>query len=183
MKALLFIQKFNDLLCDIEKTGGNPIFFVNPNHQLLKQLKSYSFQKLQQYDEANLHQLQYFIDDLLSRDIFAARVRYCLVKLQEFTIAEEKHFEYISRAIDLHFQYPRHVSHHITSSASSVQECLIAEIANCFRPWYRPEDLFLVDFSQERQLIFASPRDRNWTVSNLGNYFVELSPFGECCIT
>lgn len=177
MKALLFIQKLNDLLHDVERTGGNPIFFINLDHQLLKQVKSYAFQKLQQNDEASLHELQYFIDDLLSRDIFAARIRYCTVKLQEFSIAEEEHFEYISRAIDLQFQYPRHPSYHITSSASSVQECLVAEIAECFQPWYRPEDLFLVDFSQERQLIFPNPRSRNWTVSNLGRYFTGLSPF------
>ncbi len=177
MKALLFIQKINDLLHDVERTGGNPIFFVNLNHRLLKQIKSYAFQKLQQHDEASLHQLQYFVNDLLSRDIFAVRIRYCVVKLQELAIAEEKHFEYISRAIDLQFQHPRYHSYNTTSSASSVQECLVAEIANCFQPWYRPEDLFLVDFSQERQLIFPNPKGRNWTVSNLGNYFVGLPPF------
>jgi hypothetical protein len=177
MKALLFIQKLRNLVHSIEETGGDPVLFVNLDHQLLNRLKQYAFENLQQHDENVLRQLQYFIDDLLSRDIFATRIRYCIVKLQEFAIAEKEYFEYISRAIDLQFQHPRSPRYGITNSASDAKELLIAEIGNCFQLWYRPEDLFLVDFSQERQLIFSNPETRTWTVSNLGNYFAGLFPF------
>lgn len=117
---------------------------------------------------------QAFIRDLLNRDTFAARVRYCLVKLQEFAIAEEEYFDYISEAIALHLEG---VSYNNTSTVLSARQHLVAELANCFQLWYRPDDLSLMDFLREHQLIFVDFGAKRWVVSNLGTYFAQLRPF------
>lgn len=177
MKALLFVQKIKALLRDVERSGGNPIFLVSVDHQLLNRLRLHAFRELQALDADDLRARQQFIDDLLSRDVFLARIRYSVVKLREFDIAENAYFGYISRAVDLQIQHPSKFSRIAEGSASCIDDWLVAEIARCFQPWYRPEDLFLYDFSQERQLICPDKHGKGWGVSNLGRYLLELSSF------
>jgi len=166
MKALVFIQNLDQTLLEIEASAGNHIFFVEPDYHLIQKLKAYSIDKLRDVDLDN-RRLRHFSSDLMSRDIFNLRIRYCVVKLREFLMEEESYFDYISKAIDLFTSSPNAYHH----KSSRIEDLLTLEIAKCFEPWYRPEDLFLIDFAQNHQLIFASPRERNWTVSNLGSYF------------
>jgi len=172
MKALIFIQNLKQALLEIEASGENHIFFVRPDFHLIQRLKAYSINKLQGLDIDD-RRLRGFSSDLLSRDIFNLRVRYCVVKLREFQIREESYFNYIAKAIDLLISSPNTYQRRF----SRIEDCLILEIAKCFEPWYRPDDLFLVDFAQDHQLILANPRAKNWTVSNLGGYFSQLPLF------
>jgi hypothetical protein len=96
--------------------------------------------------------------------------------LKEFSIEEASYFGYISKAIDL-FLEKRNLNRYQRSTEVKVDDLLALEVAKCFQSWYRPEDLYLIDFAQERQIIFPNPQDRNWKASNLGRYFLKLSPF------
>jgi hypothetical protein len=172
MKALIFIQNLKQTLTEIEASDGNHVFYVELNHRLIQELKAYSVDKLRK-SSMNKQRMQNFSNDLLSRDIFNSRIRYCIVKLREFLIEEESYFDYISKAIDLFINSTR-IGY---GGSSDIESLLISEIARCFESWYRPEDLFLIDFAQSHQLVFANPREKNWAVSNLGGYFYQLPPF------
>jgi hypothetical protein len=172
MKALIFIQNLKQTLLEIEASRANHIFFVAPDFDLIQRLKAYSIGKLENLDIGD-RRLRGFSTDLLSRDIFNLRTRYCIVKLKEFQIREDCYFDYIAKAIDLLVSNSNNYSYR----PSKIEELLTLEIAKCFEPWYRPDDLFLVDFAQDHQLILANPAAKNWTVSNLGKYFSQLPLF------
>jgi len=172
VKALIFIQNLKQALLEVEASGEDHIFFVRPDFHLVQRLKAYSIDKLRGLDIDD-PRLRHFSSDLLSRDIFNLRIRYCIVKLREFRIREESYFDYIAKAIDLFISNPKTRQHR----SSRIKDLLTLEIAKCFEPWYRPDDLFVIDFAQDHQLILANPREKNWTVSNLGSYFSQLPLF------
>ena len=61
--------------------------------------------------------------------------------------------------------------------AWDARTALLAEIARCFEPWYRPDDIFFLDFAVEHCLCSRKPRERRWQITTLGRYMLELPPF------
>jgi hypothetical protein len=177
MQTLIFVQKLQQTLLEIKNNGGNHIFFVETDYELTQEIKAYAFDKLRQ-DTTNIsnRDTRYFVNDLLSRDIFNLRLKYCIVKLKEFSIEEADHYGYISKAIDV-FLEGRNIHFFDWPDSASIDELLILEVAKCFQPWYRPEDIFLINFAQDHQLIFKDFQKYNWSLSNLGNYFLQMSTF------
>jgi len=179
MRALIFIQKLKQALLEIEANDANHIFFVEPNYKLIQRIKAYALSKLQKVKIGDSDKLRYFTNDLLSRDIFNLRIRYCIVKLREFSIEEGAYCDFIKKAIDLFLENDRSqlYSFFRWPRSADTDYLLALEIAKCFEASYRPEDLFLVDFAQDHQLILSNPQRKSWTVSNLGNYFLQMHPF------
>jgi hypothetical protein len=177
MQALIFVQKLKQTLLEIEANGGNRIFFVEPDYELIQQTKAYAISKLKKAEtDVSNWNVRHFANDLLSRDIFNLRLRYCVIKLREFSISREDYSGYITKAIDL---FVEEKGTHIIDwpTTATIDDAIAIEVSKCFQVWYRPEDVFLIDFSQDRQLIFVNPQEKNWMVSNLGNYLLQLSPF------
>ena len=177
MQALMFIQKLKQTLMEIGANGGNRIFFVEPDYKLIQEVKAHTISKLREKaGDVSGRDMRYFVHDLLSRDIFSLRLRYCIIKLKEFSVEEKAYLDYITKAIDL---FVEGENTHLFSwpSPATIDDLIVLELSKCFQVWYRPEDVFLVDFAEDRQLIFRNPKERNWSVSNLGSYLLELSPF------
>jgi hypothetical protein len=178
MQALIFIQKLQQTLLEIKNNGGNRIFFVETNRELTQQIKAYAIDKLRQdITDISNQDTRYFVNDLLSRDIFNLRLKYCIVKLKEFSIEEGDYFGYISKAIDLFLEGRKPPHFFQWPDSANIDDLLTLEVAKCFQPWYRPEDIFLIDFAQDHQLIFRNFQKKNWAISNLGNYFLQMSTF------
>lgn len=183
MESLKFIQKLKQTLLEVEVSGLDNIFFVETNYDLVRKLKRYAIRQLRETNTENphrpeqygIHNMKDFINDLLSRDIFNLRIRYCVVKLKELSIEKDEYFGYISQAINL---FIGGKSTNFDDRETTDMNHLIAlELSNCFQPWYRPEDVFLIDFAEQRQLIIAIPQHRSWRISNLGHYFLRMPTF------
>jgi hypothetical protein len=71
MKALIFIQNLKQTVLDIERCGGNEIFYVEPDYNLIQKLKAHSLSKLREIGSSDHLD---FLGDLLSRDIFNLRI-------------------------------------------------------------------------------------------------------------
>lgn len=173
MKAITFIQNLKQTLLEIETNNSEHIFYVQLDYELVSRVKKYAFDKLSKIQHET-SSVEDFIYDLMSRNIFNSRIRYCIVKLKEFSIDEDEYFDYISQAIDFFIE---NRDYHFNNSKISIKDRLLMEISNCFHIWYRPDDVFLIQFSQEHQLIFVNPKQKNWQTSNLGRFFIELPYF------
>jgi len=149
MKAIAFIQSLKQTVLEIESNNSEHIFYVELDYELIRRIKKYAFDKLSEIQNKSLA-IDRFTYDLLSRDIFNSRITYCIVKLKEFSIKESEYFDYISQAIDCFIE---NRSHKFDQSELAIKERLIIELSNCFNIWYRPDDIFLIRFSQDRQLI------------------------------
>lgn len=177
MQALMFIQKLKQTLMEIGANGGNRIFFIEPDYKLIQEIKGYTISKLREKTGGvSGRDIRYFVHDLLSRDIFSLRLRYCIIKLKEFSIEEKAYLDYITKAIDL-FLEGENTYLFSWPSPATIDDLIVLELSKCFQVWYRPEDVFLVDFAEDRQLVFRNSKENNWSVSNLGSYLLELSPF------
>lgn len=92
MKAVIFIQQLKQILLTIEVNGSEHIFFVETDYNLIRDIKVYTYNKLKEIQGLGLGQNKVvrepiqFIYDMLSRDIFASKIRYCIIKLKEFSI-------------------------------------------------------------------------------------------------
>jgi hypothetical protein len=113
---------------------------------------------------------------MLSRDIFASKIRYCIIKLKEFSIEESEYRTLIKKSIDLFIETEFRSSRPRTRELD-VDQALVYELSNCFQAWYRPDDMFLIDFAQDHQLIIAVNQEKRWRKSNLGDYFLQLPYF------
>ena len=164
---------------DIETNGAERIFFVDLDYALIQKAKSYALDKMRKVGPMpgkTSRQLEHFAQDLMSRDIFNTRIKYCLVKLKELAVEHVEYYYYISRAIDLVIEGKPNVPV-VTSAEFSIEEMIIKELSSCFEIWYRPDDVFYIDFAQDHQFISLNIRERKWSVSNVGKYFLQLPEF------
>jgi len=175
MQALIFIQKLKQTLATIENGNDNSIFFVQPDYQLLQEAKAYAVSKLR-FIARDMRDMRFFAEDLLSRDIFSLRLKYCVIKLKELSVEEKAYLDYIKKGLDF-FINGKSPNSFDLPSPSTIDDLIALEISKCFQSWYRPEDVFLIDFAEDRQLIFRNPQKKNWAVSNVGGYVLQLSPF------
>lgn len=174
MESLKFIQKLKQTLLEVEVSKTDNLFFVENDYDLVRQVKRFAIEKLRE-GKGEHAWLQNFINDLLSRDIFNARIRYCVVKLREFSVDKGDYFHHISNAIELFLDGKG--SYFGGWETTEIDHLISLELSNCFQPWYRPEDIFLIDFAEQRQLIIADPEHRSWHISNLGHYFLRMPTF------
>ncbi len=181
MKYLIFVQNLKRLLIQIKETGIDPVLIAVPNHRLVHELRTYAFKRLS--DSKPGRELgrgtpsRNFTDDLLNKDAFALRVRYGVIKLNEYSVDRMRYFDYLSKAIDQHFG----IRNSSSTLASTIDALLVEELAKCFQSWYRPEDIFLVDFARQRQLIVADKSFEQWFVSNLRQYLLQLQLSNRLC--
>ena len=177
MKAIIFIQKLKQTVLEIESNGSEHFFFVETDYKLIRDLKDHAFRKLKSIEKGNIKSdLSSFLQDLLSRDIFISRIRYCIVKLKEFSIPEKDFKDYICKALSW-FLEGKSTDFFRARDLTVIDDTLVLELAKCFQPWYRPEDIFLIDFAQERQLILVNFEEKRWYRSNLGDYLLQLPNF------
>ncbi|PYP87224.1 MAG: hypothetical protein DMF61_11350 [Blastocatellia bacterium AA13] len=176
MRALRYVHKLHETLREVDECGGNGTLFVILDYELVGRLREYAFTYLKYNTvDAGRGSVEVFLSDLVSRDIFNSRVRYCVAKLQEFSIPRSKHFELITRAIALHLNGSNGWGHEY-KDASSVSWAFVSEMAKCFEPWYRPDDVFLLDFATEHCLCFPMSAERRWSITALGRYVLGLQP-------
>ncbi len=190
MDTITFVSELKETLLSIESTGGNPWLHVMPNHALLRELKRFVFETATQKgirfsdrDDRQGYDLRYssFVGDVLDRERFERRVRYCIIKLREFGIPEADYFAYISKALDLTLTQlekklcERTLQHQ--PSTASIQDLLVEEIAKCFETWYYPSDVQCYEFATEHQLATYDTASRKWQLSNIGQYALQLSAF------
>lgn len=190
MDTITFVSGLKETLLGIESTGGNPWLHVIPNHALLGELKRFVFENATQKgvrfsgrDDRQGYDWQYssFVGDVLDRERFERRVRYCIIKLREFGIPETDHFTYISKALELTLtqleKKPRERTLQHQASTTSIQDLLIEEIAKCFETWYYPSDVLYYEFATEHQLATYDTTNRKWRLSSIGQYALQLSAF------
>jgi hypothetical protein len=182
MRAVRYVQKLHEVLTEVAESGGNRALFVIMDHDLVAKLKEYAYTYLKRQGTLT-RSYEYdggpsFITDLMSRDTFNSRIRYCVAKLQEFSIPPADQFEFISQAIAAHVnnRFASHSNFALTDSTrrASVSDALVIELTNCFQPWYRPDDIFLLDFATEHCLCSRNVQKRQWRLTALGRYILEL---------
>jgi len=190
MDTITFVSELKETLLSIESTGGNPWLHVIPNHALLGELKRFVFETATQKgirfsgkDDRQGYDWRYssFVGDVLDRERFERRVRYCIIKLREFGIPEADYFEYISKALDITLEQlekkPRDRTLQSQTSRASIQDLLVEELAKCFETWYYPSDVSYYEFVTEHQLATYDTTNRKWRLSSIGQYVLQLSVF------
>jgi hypothetical protein len=180
METIRFVNDLKHTLWNIRTTGGNPTVYVTPNHELLKKLREFIFEKAKSeeiYVATDEWHCSSFFEDALSSDRFEKRIQYCIIKLQEFSISETDYFIYISQALESFIlQKPRrHKSHR--SSKISFQNLFIEELAKCFEIWYYPSEIQYYDLATDHQLAYFDYLPQKWRLSSLGEYLLNLPVF------
>jgi len=155
---------------------------VIPVHELFGKLKNFVFQKAIQQDirfSEKHWRYSSFAGDLLDRERFERRIRYCIIKLREFSIPETEYFEYISQALLITLEHIRKNSPASSQQRTelSIQKLLIEEIAKCFEIWYYPPDVLYYEIATEHQLATFDHTDHKWRLTGVGRYILQLSPF------
>ncbi|MBI5590793.1 MAG: hypothetical protein HY881_09950 [Deltaproteobacteria bacterium] len=179
MQALRYVQKLHETLSEVSEGGGNQSLFVVMDHDLVARSRVHAYKCIEERAKNAVHTdshdfRQMFVADLMSRNIFNSRIRYCVAKLQEFAIPSSQQYDFISDAIALYVGgdcVDRY------GQTMSVRDALVAEVAMCFAPWYRPDDIFMLDFAEEHCLCSRKLRERLWDITALGRYVLKLPSF------
>ena len=181
MRALIFIQNLKQTLIELDEVSQRHFMFQISNYEIEQKAKSHALKELSKIEDINEYYISQFSQNLLNRENFKKRLRYCYIKLNEFEIPDKERLPYIIEAIDYAIHYDRKNGSIIHSRKRgqkvSIKEMFTEELANCFQPWYYPEDIFRIEFAFERQLININPASRSWNISNIGNYFLKTSVF------
>lgn len=181
MKTLEFISVLNQTLLEIKENSVNHLLYVENDYSLFNSLKQFVYSFINENNNILKNDTTgYFLIDYLNRDNFKNRIKYTVIKLNEFGIKKEKHFYFISESIKILLQHDGDSNAHLYQNRVKeikLDELIINELANCFRLWYYPRDIFYIDFSEKRQLIIKNSHNKSWQVSNLGNYFMKLPTF------
>lgn len=190
MDTLNFANELKETLWTIEILGGNSTFHVIPNHALLEKLKSFVFetarrQGLQLSNRPGSQdyggRYHSFVGDVLDRGIFQRRVRYCIIKLREFSIAENEYAEYIVQALAVALgcifgKPPEQLADIQMPEKGTLQSLLVDELSKSFETSYYPSDIWYYDFATEHQLTTFDHSSHKWRLSNVGQYILQLSP-------
>ncbi|MGC8898814.1 MAG: hypothetical protein ACP5ON_11365 [Bacteroidota bacterium] len=183
MEAIKFVNDLKHTLWNIDTSGGNPAVYVTPNHDLLAKLRQHIFEIVGNQnisvDDSDWRNSSFF-GDLLDNKRFKRRIRYCIIRLREFSIPEDEFFAYISQALRIvleRYQKYGQSRKFQRQSATTLQNLLIEEIAKCFEIWYYPSDVFHYDFAIEHQLATFDYSDYKWKLSSIGHYLLKLSIF------
>lgn len=179
MDSLQFVNSLRDTLWHIEQGHGHVEFYVVHEEELLTRLRDHAYQLALVNNvnfDVNTYVYDEFVGDLLNRDRFAQRIRYCIIKLQEFAIPKDKYFEFLKQTIEQVESIQPNKSKKYTSSAS-IEDLLIWELVECFRSYYYPTDIALYDFATEHQLIRFDHDMQNWKLTGFGRYSLQLSVF------
>lgn len=181
MKTLEFVNMLNQTLLEVKGNPANHLLYVENDYSLFKRIKEFIYKFI---NENNLilsnKDVSQFLIDYLNRDNFKNRIRYAIIKLNEFGINQDNYFYFITESIkkfllndgDLNVEL-----HHNQIKEVNLNELIINELTNCFKVWYYPRDIFYIDFSENRQLTIRDSLNKSWHVSNLGNYFIKLPLF------
>jgi hypothetical protein len=180
METVRFVNELKHTLWNIKTAGGNPTVYVTPNHELLKKLREFIFEKAQsEAIRVTINEWCYssFFEDTLSTDRFDKRIQYCIIKLREFSIPEIDYFVYISQALEVVIlqKSKRNKSHR--SIDTSFQSLFIEELAKCFEVWYSPSEIQYYDLATDHQLIYFDYLLQRWGLSSLGEYLLNLPVF------
>jgi len=176
MNGLTFIQGLKQAIYDVTINPSNHIFYCDNDYNLVKKLKSFTLNELKTYQELP-KELNYFSQSLLNRHQFNERIKYALIKLNEFNIPKEDQFEIISQGIKSFIEEPEKRPYYKKKGSTRIVDLLVNEIANYFRFFMPLDDIYNLEFAENRHLIYPNPKDKSWFISNLGNYFVQLSTF------
>ena len=183
MEAIKFVSDLKHTLWGIDTAGGNPSVFVTPNHDLLAKLRRHIFETVGNQDisvdEGDWRNSSFF-GDILDNERFERRIRYCIIRLREFSVSEIEFFDYISQALSIVLERSQKYGKSRKSqrqSTTNLQVLLVEEIAKCFEIWYYPSDVFHYDFAIEHQLATFDYADYKWKLSSIGHYLLKLSPF------
>jgi len=170
MRSFQFIQELQQDLVAVENGTINPFLFSEPDYGLVNKLREFTFELLRTSALDTSNRYDKFVDDFSSRSIFHNRIRYCVIELRSISIDEEEFFEYVTSAIRYHLQRQEQYD-------ANLKNAVVKQISRCFEIWYRPDDIFRVDFARQRQLIFFDSNRNKWALSNLGHYVQKLSAF------
>lgn len=182
MEAIKFVSDLKHTLWSIDTTGGNPAVYVTPNHDLLAKLRRYVFETVGKasFNEVYDWQTSSFFGDVLDNERFERRIRYCIIRLREFSIPETEFFNYISQALNIALARSQEYSQRRKvpgESTATLHSLLVEEIAKCFEIWYYPSNVFFYDFAIEHQLAIFEYTEYKWKLSSIGQYVLKLSPF------
>ncbi len=183
MEAIKFVNDLKHTLWSIGTSGGNPAVYVTPNHDLLAKLRRHVFEIVgnanTSVDESDWRNSSFF-GDLLNNERFERRIRYCVIRLREFSVPETEFFAYISQALSIVLDRSQKYGQRKKSqrqSTTTLQNLFVDEIAKCFEDRYYPADVFHYDFAIEHQLATFDYADYKWKLSSIGHYLLKLSTF------
>jgi hypothetical protein len=158
MEAIKFVNELKHTLWSIDTSGGNPAVYVTPNHDLLAKLRRHIFETVGSQsisvDEGDWRNSSFF-GDIFDNERFERRIRYCVIRLREFSVSETEFFAYVSQALSIaleRFQKYGQGKKSQRQSTATLQSLFVAEIAKSFEIWYYPSDVFHYDFAIEHQL-------------------------------
>jgi hypothetical protein len=181
METIQFVNHLKHILWSIGSVGGNPAVYVTPNHELLRKLRSYIFETASNHNIAlddGTRQRSHFFEDVLSTDRFERRIRYCAIKLREFGISDEEHFDYISAALNITLEENTHgYKSPRRQVATTLQGLLVGKVAECFKGWYYPTEVQYYDVATEHQLAAFHYESQKWRLSSMDRYLLSLPSF------
>jgi len=183
MEAIKFVNDLKNTLWSIDTSGGNPAVYVTPDHDLLAKLRRHVFEIVGNQNvsvDENDWRNSSFFGDLLDNERFERRIRYCIIRLREFSVPEAEFFSYISQALSIVLERSQKYGQGRKSqrqSTTNLQSLFVEEIAKCFEIWHYPSDVFHYDFAIEHQLATFDYADYRWKVSSIGHYLLKLSTF------
>lgn len=186
MNPVNAIENIKNVLQNVMVYGGNTSFHLSQNISLLISIRKFIYNELERQNisvKRDRHKNMYFIDDVLNRERFEQRIEYCIIKLREFDIDENKYFYLIKTALnkiieninDQSFLNRGFVQYDTVEL--KIDELLIDELVKCFAIWYSPDDLYFYRFAIDHNLISWENNLQKWYLTNIGNYALKLSTF------
>ena len=97
MRALIFIQNLKQTLIELDEVSHRHFMFQISNYEIEQKVKSHALKELNKIEDINQYynDLSQFSQNLLNRENFKKRLRYCYIKLNEFEIPDKERLPYI----------------------------------------------------------------------------------------
>jgi hypothetical protein len=183
MEMLTFVELLKSVIYEIEQTGGDPLQRIAPPPRLVQLLKQEAFRILRGIDGTPSYIISTFLLDEFSGKSFDEGIRVSYTFLRMLGIHREEIEGILSAASEeriLRFLSPKGIGRYGRNDSESVRDALIISVSEVWEMG-GTEVSRAYTFAKERALISWNYRGNQWNVTNLGRFFLELSPFHAVC--
>lgn len=181
---LSFVELLKNVIYEIEQTGGDPLQMTTPPRPLVQLLKRHAFEVIKEIYEAPGNRISAFLlEEFIERSFDeGVRVSYAFLKTLGITDSREI-IEILKRTSELRIVRclsPRRIDHYESKNFENVRDALITSVEEVWEMG-GTEASRAYTFARERALISWNYRENHWSGTNLGRFFLELSPFHAVC--
>lgn len=179
MDLLVLPRGLRAALQEVWRSGGRRSLHVNLDQALLDDLRS-NFYLLASRRPLPLGSPGHALDEFIEADRFERRITYCLIRLREIGVPQEKYVPLLRKALESAVEKLSENGGFGLDpdyGVSDLDEIIVRRLATCFFPHYYPSHFLHYEILEEHALIFWDDMSDVWRLTNLGKYARELNTF------